>query len=141
MTPKIDHIQITVKDLALAEGFYDLFLPELGFDLARNLKGRVAEHDFDVVEYVHENFTIGINSPRESEQAMEVHRRRPGSIHHLAFAAKSKKEVLIVHEKLEAVGVKPLEAPKYYPQHGEKYFAVFYKDPGGIKLEIMFEAE
>jgi catechol 2,3-dioxygenase-like lactoylglutathione lyase family enzyme len=33
MEPIIDHIQITVKDLAAAVPFYDKFLPLLGFDV------------------------------------------------------------------------------------------------------------
>ena len=33
MEPIIDHIQITVKDLAVAAPFYDKLLPLLGFDL------------------------------------------------------------------------------------------------------------
>jgi len=50
MKPIIDHIQITVKDLKIAESFYDKLMPILGFDLSRKIKGRVEKHDFDVVE-------------------------------------------------------------------------------------------
>ena len=35
MKPIIDHIQITVKDLKIAEPFYDKLMPVLGFDLSR----------------------------------------------------------------------------------------------------------
>jgi len=35
MTPIIDHTQITVKDLNIAENFYDKFLPVLGFDIKK----------------------------------------------------------------------------------------------------------
>lgn len=31
--PIVDHIEITVRDLSVAEPFYDRFLPLLGFDL------------------------------------------------------------------------------------------------------------
>ena len=79
MKPSIDHIQITVKDFAKAEAFYDKLMPILGFDPSKKGKGRVDAHDFDVIEYVHKNVVIGINSPRESLKGDEVHRRRPGS--------------------------------------------------------------
>lgn len=32
MKPVIDHIQITIKNLKVAEPFYDKLLPVLGFD-------------------------------------------------------------------------------------------------------------
>ena len=65
MTPIIDHIQLTVKDIKIAEPFYDKLMPILGFDLNRKGKGRVEKHDFDVVEYYHPQLIFGINSPRE----------------------------------------------------------------------------
>ena len=139
MEPIIDHIQFTVKDFAKAEAFYDQLMPILGFDLEKKSKGRVPAHDFDVVEYFHANMIIGINSPREAFKNDEVHRRKPGSIHHLAFKAKSKEEVDEVYPLIKAIGANIVDPPKYYPQHGEAYYALFFKDPDGIKLEVVFE--
>lgn len=139
MTPSIDHIQITVKNLEKAEAFYDKFLPLIGFDLSKKGKGRVDAHDFDVIEYVHPNFILGINSPREEFKDVEVHRRRPGSLHHLAFRAESTEEIDLLYPLVIQAGANIVEPPKYYPQHGEKYYALFFKDPDGIKLEIMHE--
>lgn len=51
MEPIIDHISITVKDLKVAEPFYDKFLPLLGFSLDHKCRGTVAEHEYEVVEY------------------------------------------------------------------------------------------
>ena len=93
MQPIIDHIQITVKDLKVAEKFYDKLMPILGFDLSRKSKGRVEAHDFDVVEYAHPLLIFGINSPREAFKEDTVHRRKPGALHHLAFKANSPEEV------------------------------------------------
>lgn len=85
MKPIIDHIQITVKDLAIAEVFYDRLMPILGFDITRKTKGRVEKHAFDVVEYVHPLLLFGINTPREAFKDDTIHRRKPGALHHLAF--------------------------------------------------------
>lgn len=139
MKPKIDHIQITVKDLIKAEKFYDQLLPILGFDLNKKGKGRVEAHDFDVIEYVRDDFIIGFNSPREKYKNDDVHRRKPGSIHHLAFNAGSNANVELLFQRINKIGAKIIETPKYFPQHGEKYYACFFKDPDGIKLEIMYE--
>ena len=93
MDPIIDHIGITVRDLDVAESFYDRFLPVLGFDLNYKSKGSVPEHEFDVVEYYHPLLIFAINSPREAFKDDSIHRRKPGALHHLAFKAKSRDEV------------------------------------------------
>jgi catechol 2,3-dioxygenase-like lactoylglutathione lyase family enzyme len=139
LKPVIDHIQITVKDLNVAEVFYDKFLPVLGFDLSRKTKGRVAAHDFDVIEYFHPTVTLGINSPRDAFQNDSVHRRKPGSLHHLAFRAESREEVDAVFLQLKEIGANIVEEPGFFPQHGESYYACFFKDPDGIKFEIVHE--
>ena len=139
MLPRIDHIQITVKNFEESEKYYDTFLQILGFDLSKKSKGKVDKHDFEVIEYVHENIVLGINSPREQFKDDEVHRRKPGSVHHIAFRAKDVEEVKLVAEQLKSANINIVDGPKYFPQHGEKYFAVFFKDNNGIKFEVMFE--
>ena len=139
MQPVIDHIQITVRDLKAAELFYDKLMPVLGFDLTRKSKGRVAAHDFDVVEYVHPLLTFGINSPREVFKTETIHRRKPGSLHHLAFKATSREEVDQLYLQIKETGANIVHPPKYFPEHGASYYALFFKDREGIKFEIVFE--
>ena len=139
MNPIIDHIQITVKDLSVAEPFYDKFLSILGFDINRKSKGRVAKHEFDVVEYFHPLLTFGINSPRETFKEAVIHRRKPGAIHHLAFRAESRAEVDRIYQEIKEIGANIIEEPKFFPQHGESYYAAFFKDLEGIKYEIVYE--
>lgn len=139
MEPVIDHIQITVKDLEVAEPFYDKLLPILGFDISRKSKGFVPEHDFEVVEYYHPLLIFGINSPREAFRNENIHRRKPGALHHLAFKATSKEEVDKIYPEVLKAGAQIVDKPKFYPQHGESYYALFFKDPEGIKFEIVYE--
>jgi catechol 2,3-dioxygenase-like lactoylglutathione lyase family enzyme len=137
--PVIDHIQITVKDLKNAEAFYDKFLSILGFDINLKSKGRVAKHEFDVVEYFHPLLIFGINSPRDEFKNEVVHRRKPGALHHLAFRAESCEEVDKIYMQIKETGANIIEAPRFFPQHGEHYYALFLKDTEGIKYEIVFE--
>ncbi|PWL29465.1 MAG: glyoxalase [Fluviicola sp. XM-24bin1] len=139
MQPKIDHIQITVNNLDEAEVFYDQLMPILGFDLNLKSKGKVPAHEFEVIEYFHSNLIVGINSPRSVFAEEEVHRRKPGALHHLAFSAASEAEVDSAYEALLKTNANIVAPPLLYPQHGEYYYALFFKDPGGIKLEIVFE--
>lgn len=139
MQPKVDHIQITVQNLPRAEKFYDQIMPLLGFDLSKKSGGRVDAHDFDVIEYVHENLVLGFNSPRSQFAGDSVHRRKPGALHHFAFKAQSEVEVDAFYEQLQNTEAQIVEPPRFYPQHGPHYYAVFFKDTEGIKWEVVFE--
>lgn len=141
MQPIIDHITITVKDLNIAEPFYDKLLPILGFSLEYKHKGTVPEHEFDVVEYGHPNLLFAIVSPRKAFKEEIIHRRKPGALHHLAFKANSCEEVDELYWKINATGANIINEPKFYPQHGESYYALFFKDLEGIKYEIVYEKD
>jgi len=139
MKPIIDHIQITVKNLELAESFYDKLMPILGFALNRKSKNTIAEHEFNVIEYSHPLLVFAINSPREVWKDETVHRRKPGSLHHLAFKANSREEIDKIFPKIQDAGAVIVNPPQFYPQHGDNYYALFFKDLDGIKFEIVFE--
>jgi len=136
--PIIEHIQITVKDMAVAEPFYDKLLPLLGFDLRRKGGAVIEKHDFHVVEYTHPRLAFAITSPRSAFRGDAVHRRRPGALHHLAFRVASRAEVDRLHDELKDIGATIVSPPREYPEytpHG--YYALFFKDPDGIKYEIL----
>lgn len=141
MEPVIDHVQITVRDMDAAVPFYDGMLGLLGFDVAGKTSAVLEEYDMHVVEYLHPRLVIAISSPRRALADDAVHRRRPGSLHHLAFRAASRAEVDRVAEGLTAIGAEIVGGPKEWPQHGVGYYAVFFKDPGGIKYEVVHDAE
>lgn len=139
MQPIIDHITITVKDLNVAEKFYDKLMPILGFKMENKCKGKVEAHEFDVVEYCHPLLLFALVSPRSIFKDETIHRRKPGALHHLAFKANSCEEVDELYSKIKAIGANIVDSPQYYPQHGEKYYALFFKDLEGIKYEIVYE--
>ena len=81
MHPVIDHIQITLKDMKVAEAFYDRFLPILGFDIQPKVEAFIEEHDFRVIGYTHNLLSVAITSPREAFKKDVVHHRKPGTLH------------------------------------------------------------
>lgn len=137
MKPVIDHIQITVKDLQVAEPFYDKFLPILGFDLSKKVKATIREHDFQVIEYSHELLSFAITSPRQAFVNDIVNRRKPGALHHLAFKADSKAEVDQAYQNLLKIGANIVSEPQLHPEYSENYYAVYFKDLENIKYEIV----
>lgn len=142
MQPIIDHIQITVKNLATAVAFYDRLLFMLGFSLDGKARSVIEKHDLEVVEYTHPGLVLAIASPRAAFRNDPVHRRKPGSLHHLAFRAGSRHEVDRLYEELKALGAEIVSPPRHYPEyHPAGYYAVFFKDPDGIKYEIVAHDE
>ena len=135
----IDHLYISVSDMTRSERFYDRLMPLLGFDPARRSEATLDAHEMHVVEYVADGLCIAISSPRAAFASEPVHRRKPGALHHLAFRASSRAEVDDFHAKLVELDADIVEPPRAYPQHGEHYYAVFFKDPCGVKLEVMCE--
>jgi predicted lactoylglutathione lyase len=99
----------------------------------------VQEHEFDVIEYAHPLLIFAINSPRKIFKDDTIHRRKPGALHHLAFKAKSRNEVDELYLKIKETEANIVNKPKFYPQHGESYYALFFKDLEGIKYEIVYE--
>ncbi len=137
MKPIIDHIQVTVKDLKVAEKFYDHFLPIIGFDIKNKVSAFIKEHDFYVIEYTHDLLAFAINSPRESFKNDSVNRRKPGALHHLAFKAESRQEVDRAYHELVKIGANIVSAPQIHPEYSENYYAVYFKDMENIKYEIV----
>ena len=142
MKPGIDHIQITVRDMAVAGLFYDRLLPILGFRKESRTRAVIPEHDLSVIEYSHEGLSFALSSPRAALRHEAVHRRRPGALHHLAFRAASRAEVDRLHDAIKAIGAAIVAPPKEYPEYTPPgYYAFFFKDPDGIKYEIVTHAK
>ncbi|HEX2061336.1 MAG TPA: VOC family protein [Thermoanaerobaculia bacterium] len=138
MEPVIDHIQITVRDMSVAVPFYDRLLPLLGFDPGARASAVIESHEFHVVEYTHPRLAFAITSPRAAFAGDAVHRRRPGALHHLAFRAASRAEVDRLYGELMTIGATIVSPPRVYPEYKPApYYALFFKDPEGIKYEIV----
>ena len=138
MEPIIDHIEITVRDMSVAVPFYDMLLPLLGFDLGNRTNARIEEHEKHVVSYEHPRLGFAITSPRPAFMGQAINRRKPGSLHHLAFRAASRAEVDRLYADVKGIGATIVNAPREYPEYTPAgYYAFYFKDPEGIKYEIV----
>ncbi|HZI80252.1 MAG TPA: VOC family protein [Vicinamibacterales bacterium] len=138
MEPFIDHIEITVRDMGTAVPFYDRMLPLLGFDLGKRSDVVIERHEKRVVSYEHPRLGFAITSSRRAFAGDTINRRKPGALHHLAFRATSRAEVDRLHRELEAIGATIVSPPREYPEYTPAgYYALYFKDPDGIKYEIV----
>jgi catechol 2,3-dioxygenase-like lactoylglutathione lyase family enzyme len=138
MEPVIDHIEITVSDMRTAVPFYDKLLPLLGFDLQKRSHAVIEDHEKHVVSYEHPRLGFTITSPRKAFIGEAMNRRKPGALHHLAFRAASRDEVDRLYSQLVRIGATIVSPPREYPEYTPPgCYAVFFKDPDGIKYEIV----
>lgn len=122
MPRRFDHVDLRVHSLAEARPFYETLLPALGFTRRVEIEGWLqyeAEGTDGATEFV------GVT---ESPQHVANECR-------IAFRAESMREV----ERLAAIaiqaGARQVEGPLY---EEASYYAVFFEDPGGNRLEICY---
>lgn len=123
----IDHIYIAVSDLARAEAFYDRVFGEvLGFR-----KNAFALGGEPHVQYYNRHFGYVL---RPARQAVAHDPYAPG-LHHCCLRVDSVPEVRETARQLRALGIDASEA-KCYPDYAPDYWATFFTDPDGLRLEV-----
>jgi glyoxylase I family protein len=135
MRGAMHHIDLTVRDPQKSFALYDAVLKMLGFDLVRQddnsfewkLETPSGPQAISIVR------AIGPGAER-------AHDRYSPGLHHLAWTVESRAAVDEIHLFLTGIGATILDPPAEYPQYnkGRGYYAVFFTDPDGLKLEAVF---
>jgi len=120
----LDHVDLTVNDLARSIPFYEKVLGALGFR-------RVPHATY--VAWANAHLAIVL---RPAERNAVFDRYQVG-LHHLALRVRSREEVGRFHGLLVREGITVLDPPAEYPEYGPQYYAVFFADPDGMKLEVV----
>jgi len=123
----VDHVTLTVNNLERSIPFYEKVLGALGFK-------RLASESY--IGWANGHMNIGIRAPAPEEKGAAFNRYRVG-LHHLALKARSREDVDRFHQFLVSEGITVLDPPAEYPQYGPQYYAVFFTDPDGMKLELV----
>ena len=124
----IDHVFVAVRDMDAAKGFYDRVMPILGF---RRGSGSIGGDPH--VFYHGRQLVYALRPAREGAADHDPY--APG-LHHLCFRVVDEEAVDRAARELREAGVEVKE-PRYYPEYGPDYYATFFEDPDGIRLEIM----
>lgn len=133
----IHHVDLVVSDLERSLAFYTGLLEPLGYTRRSEITGERGERVV-YVGRVGALESIGLRAV--DSDAHEVPYDRYGiGIHHLAFAVPSR---AVVDERagwLRERGATIESGPEEYP-YSPGYYAVFFHDPDGIKLELVHRA-
>ncbi len=123
----IDHIYIAVSNLERSEIFYDRVLSGiLGFR-----KNKVTLGGDPHVQYFNRHFGYVLRPAR----GKTAHDSYAAGLHHFCFRVDSENAVATVAAQLRDSGIAASEA-KLYTEYAPDYWATFFNDPDGIRLEV-----
>jgi catechol 2,3-dioxygenase-like lactoylglutathione lyase family enzyme len=126
------HLDLTVIDPVKSRPLYELFLGHLGFTL------KSAGDDWAGFGLGDKRYPCVTLLKAKGRNAARKHDRYSAGLHHLALRAKSREDVDALYRKLKKFGAAILDPPADYPDYGKGYYAVFFADPDGLKLEYAY---
>jgi catechol 2,3-dioxygenase-like lactoylglutathione lyase family enzyme len=121
MPRRFDHIDLRVHSLAEVRPFYEALLPALGFTRREEIEDWL---QFEAVEP---------SGPAEFFGIIESTLHRANACR-IAFWAESPAEVDRLAAIARRAGARSIEGPGH--DEGPGYYAVFFEDPSGNRLEI-----
>ncbi|NJL23549.1 MAG: bleomycin resistance protein [Leptolyngbyaceae cyanobacterium SM1_3_5] len=124
----LNHLAITVSDRTRSEPFYDAILTWMGYEQVERTE------DFTLWWLAGAGAIEIVQGDRECQNPQ--HDRYSPGLHHVALNADSREQVDTFHQKLMELGATILDAPAEY-SYSPGYYAVFFADPDGIKLELV----
>jgi catechol 2,3-dioxygenase-like lactoylglutathione lyase family enzyme len=122
----IDHLVLSVGDLARSKDFYGKVLAFLGFKLKY-------DHT-DMVGWSNRKTLFWI-AQADAQGRKRKHRKGDIGFHHYAFELSSRKDVDALGAFLDQHGMTMIDPPGEY--YDSSYYAVYFADPDGMKLEGM----
>jgi len=125
----IDHLVLRVGNFAKSKRFYDGVLGFLCFALKYEFADAAGWSNGKTLFWIGEADARGKRRPY-----------RIGDIgfHHYAFELARRQDVDALGAFLAKTKARIVDPPADYPDYGAGYYAVFFLDPDGMKLEGMF---
>lgn len=124
-----NHIDLRVTDIKSALAFYSKFLPALGF--TNYYCDDEGSHIFGV--------TSG-DTPLPFFALNEARNHKPNA-NRIAFGVSTKEEVDRIAQVIKEAGAKNIEGPCECREYTPSYYAVFFEDPCGNKLEVCYNED
>ena len=123
----IDHLVLSVGDLARSREFYGRVLGFLGFRLKHDGGGFAGWSNGKTLFWIAQADAAG---------AKRKHRKGDIGFHHYAFELESRTAVDALGAFLEKHNLPVADPPDSY-NGDDQYYAVFFHDPDGMRLEAM----
>jgi catechol 2,3-dioxygenase-like lactoylglutathione lyase family enzyme len=128
----LGHVDLVCRDLERSLAFYDAVLGPLGLQPPFLVEGERGEQIHYLRFPAVGSGSIGLRQAL-ADQEFELY--APG-LHHLALAVESHEDVDAAHAAASAAGVEILHPPKSWPAYHPEYYATFFLDPDGFRIEV-----
>jgi catechol 2,3-dioxygenase-like lactoylglutathione lyase family enzyme len=125
------HVDLVVTDLERAREFYGRVLAPLGYRSWSRVDGERGE---DIWYLNSRQSAVGLRA-RQSDAHPVPYDRYAVGVHHVCFGARSRAVVDECAAVLRDAGAEIESGPQEY-DYMDEYYAVFFHDPDGLKLEI-----
>lgn len=116
--------------------FYAKFLPQIGFVREKHEPAPEGSSG----QTFHTFYSAGGDRPSEFFGLTEDRNHRPNGTR-IAFWADTREKVDEIAKLVREAGGKNLEGPEVVPDYSPGYYAFFFEDPDGNKLEICCRAK
>jgi len=126
----IHHVFLTVKDIARSKPFYAALLPRLGYGATWEWP------DGTSVGFLAKEGSLWIKQGDPRYAADTFSKDRVG-LCEVAFRGDSREHVDAIAAEIPGFGGTILDPPREYPDYVPGYYAVFFADPDGLKLEVV----
>jgi len=128
MAGRIDHTIVSVNKYEPACRFYDWLMPKLGY--------AGGPHDYGEMRgWSSQPGSFWVKKADTHFAADTFNKDRVG-LCEIAFGGENRAQIDALAQEIEAHGGKILDAPREY-DYVPGYYAVFFTDPDGLKLEVV----
>jgi len=124
----VHHVILTVNDLQRSRPFYATLMPRLGYP-------GISDYGMTVGFWgAGGSFWI---KQADTRFAADTFCKDRVGLCEVAFRAESRAQVDALARDVVGFGGTILDAPREYPEYVPGYYAVFFADPDGVKLELV----
>src|SRR3989344_7457874 len=124
----LGHIKLAVGEFAKSSGFYKGLFEQLGYK-------QISDKESSAGWVSSAGLGIWV---AQAEVSDYPYRHSAPGLHHLCLKAESPERVDNIHDFLVEEDSHIFSPPRHYPEYTNIYYAVFFADPDGIKLEVAY---
>ena len=128
----LGHLDLVCRDVDRSLAFYAAVFGPLGLEPPVIAGGERGEPIHYLRFPERGSGSFGLRQALEP-QAFELY--APG-FHHVSFAVESRADVDRAHASAVEAGADVLHAPRFWPQYHPEYYATFFLDPDGFRIEV-----
>ena len=128
----LGHVDVVCRDLGRSLEFYAYVFGPLGLSEPFLVEGERGEQIHYLRFPAPGSGSLGL---RQALVEQDFVLSAPG-LHHLAFGVESDDEVDGVHARVLEAGGEVLHPPRRWPEYHPAYYATFFLDPDGFRIEV-----